>query len=169
MSQVLPPAEPALCQAYAALIAELDEQVAQLTDALAAQLRCAPTCSSCCMPFSLLPLEAAILQQKLRRHNRVGSVESVGCCVLLHDRLCQFYPERPVICRTQGLPLAYIDHQAGTIEVSACRLNFADDFAFSEEVLLFMDPFNERLATLNHQYCRSNGLATDLRIAIAEL
>ena len=168
MSQVLPPVDPALRQAYAALIADLDEQIAQLAGALTAQLRCAPTWAGCCMAFSLLPLEAAILQEELTQHKLVGATDLV-VCALLRDQLCQAYPARPVICRTQGLPLAYIDPEAGAIEVSACQLNFADDFAFTEEGLLFMDPFNERLATLNHHYCRSHNLPDNHRIAIADL
>lgn len=169
MSQVLPTADPTLSQAYTTLIAELDERIAQLAEALAARLRCAPTCSSCCMAFSLLPVEAAILQEKLRHLSLSEPADPCGCCALLRDQLCQAYPARPVICRTQGLPLAYLDPEAGTIEISACQLNFAEDFAFSEEGLLFMDPFNERLATLNLHYCRSHGLATNRRIAIADL
>ena len=168
MNQILPAPDQSLRQAYAALIIELDEHISQLTTNLVNQLHCTAGCASCCMAFSLLPLEAAILQGVLRQRSLVGSA-SPATCALLHDQLCQVYSARPIICRTQGLPLAYVDVEAGTIEVSACQLNFADDFAFSEEVLLFMDHYNERLATLNHHYCRSHDLPLNKRIPIADL
>ena len=90
-------------------------------------------------------------------------------CPLLMDNLCEIYPARPVICRTQGLPLAYVDEEHEAIEVSACPLNFPDGHAFTADNLLFMDQFNVRLSELNHAWCHEQGLLPDVRIPIREL
>lgn len=90
-------------------------------------------------------------------------------CSLLHNNLCSIYDIRPLICRTQGLPLGYVDEDSGCIEVSACRLNFADDYQFSHEDLFLMDQFNLSLAELNMQYCSAAKLDPQQRIAIAGL
>jgi len=55
------------------------------------------------------------------------------------------------------------------VELSACPVNFADDFTFAEEGLLFMDPFNARLFAINMEYCREQGLEPGQRLAIPEL
>ena len=120
------------------------------------------------MAFSVLPLEAAMLAEALAGQS-LTVVRSPDRCLLLRDGLCAIYALRPVICRTQGLALAYIDEAAERIEVSACPLNFPDAAPLEQEDLLFMDLFNERLAALNLRYCRLNGLAPERRIALADL
>ncbi len=82
---------------------------------------------------------------------------------------CSIYDIRPIICRTQGLPIAYIDEASGSIEVSACQINFADDYQFSQKDLLFMDQLNQRLAELNLQYCNATGQDPHKRVPLAHL
>jgi uncharacterized protein len=91
------------------------------------------------------------------------------CVFLLENGLCCLYDRRPVLCRTQGMALAYLDEESQTIEVSACRINFPEEFSFEQDDLLFMDGFNDRLASLNLQYCRQAGLQPDCRIALSDL
>jgi Fe-S-cluster containining protein len=90
-------------------------------------------------------------------------------CPLLMDALCSVYGARPVICRTQGLPLAYVDAERETIEVSACPLNFPDEYAFTQENLLFLDGFNLRLSELNVTWCREKGLDPERRLPLREI
>lgn len=169
LREPLPRPDPSIRPAYQQLIAEIDLAVDTLSAKLGAgSLRCGPGCSSCCTAFSVLPLEAALLTTALP----VLPVKSPGdsyLCRLLVDHLCTAYPYRPVICRTQGLPIAYVEKALGQIEVSACPLNFADDYRFVQEDLLFLDRFNSRLAELNLSYCRTAGLNPQVRIPIALL
>jgi len=163
-------------QDYHQLLAALDAEISRLWEIHAATLSCGPGCASCCLSFSVLPLEAAILREALAslppagktrlEHNLATGDER---CPLLIDELCSIYATRPVICRTQGLPLAYVDEEREAIEVSACPLNFPADYAFAPENLLFMDGFNARLSELNRAWCSKHGLAPDRRIPLREI
>ena len=132
-------------------------------------LHCRPGCSACCIEFAVLPLEAALLQAVLREKMRPAARSLQGnCCLLLANGHCSVYERRPILCRTQGLALAYIDADQN-IEVSACPINFPEEFSFEQDDLLFMDGFNDRLAVLNLQYCRQAGLQPDCRISLADI
>jgi uncharacterized protein len=91
------------------------------------------------------------------------------CVFLWENGLCNLYDRRPILCRTQGMALAYRDEESQTVEVSACPHNFSETFSFEQEDLLFMDDFNDRLAALNLQYCRQAGLRPDSRIALSDI
>lgn len=162
------PAENIL-RAYRQLIADIDAMIDTLTGSrFQAVMKCGPGCSGCCMRFSVLPLEAAVVSGILgTRRTTAGNDREK--CLLLADDLCQVYEVRPVICRTQGLPLGYIDEEAGTIEVSVCPLNFPEDYPIGHDDLLYMDRFNRRLAELNLQYCQVAGLDPEKRIPLADL
>jgi Fe-S-cluster containining protein len=165
----LPAPDEAIRQEYLELVGEIDLCVRELTEGrLSARIGCRPGCADCCMAFTVLPLEAALLAQALARRS-LTVVRSPDRCRFLRDGLCAIYALRPVICRTQGLALAYIDEAAERIEVSACPLNFPEDALLEHDDLLFMDLFNERLAALNLRYCRLNGLAPERRVALADL
>lgn len=161
---------------YRQLLAALDAEIVRIGALHAATISCGPGCASCCRAFSVLPLEAACLltaigalpttsRERLER-NLAGGDDR---CPLLIDDLCSVYAARPVICRTQGLPLAYVDAEREAIEVSACPLNFPDEYAFAPESLLFMDGFNARLSELNHIWCRTQRLDPDRRISLREI
>ena len=163
-------------QDYHQLLAALDAEIVRIGEMHAATLSCGPRCSSCCQAFSVLPIEAACLQKaiaglpsasQLRLEHNLA--QDPARCPLLIDALCSIYAARPVICRTQGLPLAYVDEEREAIEVSACPLNFPDEYAFTPENLLFMDGFNSRLSELNRIWCHEQGLPPDRRIPLREL
>ena len=90
-------------------------------------------------------------------------------CPFLQEDLCAIYHHRPLICRTQGLAIAYINHEQEAIEVSACPINFPEDeeFPFTEQDLLFMDQFNDQLAAINHDFCTKKGLHPEERTPFA--
>ena len=165
-----------LIQDYHQLIAALDTEIARIGEMHGATLSCGPGCASCCLAFSVLPIEAACLREAIGALP-LPSQEQLGCnltegddrCPLLIDDLCSVYAARPVICRTQGLPLAYVDEEREAIEISACPLNFPDEYAFAPESLLFLDDFNGRLSELNHIWCRTQGLDPDRRIPLREV
>jgi uncharacterized protein len=162
----LPHPDPSLCSGYRQLIAEIDLAVSQLIEKrFVDRLHCRPGCTVCCIAFRILPLEAALLRRAMSVLE-VLPVINDDRCRLLHEERCLAYEHRPIICRTQGLPIAYIDEAAGKIEVSACPLNFAEDYQFVHEDLLFLDRFNHRLAELNRRYCRTAAIDPHLRLPI---
>ncbi len=164
----MPLPSPELLMKYSELIKDLDCSIEEKTGGILKDIiKCGPRCSSCCERFSLLPLEAAMVQNAANGNTYTDS-ESRSC-VLLNDGLCTVYESRPVICRTQGLAVAYIDSEEGTIEVSACPVSFPPDFEFEMDHLLFLDSFNERLAELNFTYCEESGLEPDKRIPMEDL
>jgi Fe-S-cluster containining protein len=161
---------------YHQLLAELNAEIARIGMMHAATLSCGPRCASCCVSFSVLAIEAAFLRQAVAALPLAGQeriernlAEDGDRCPLLIDALCGIYSARPVICRTQGLPLAYVDEEREAIEVSACPLNFPDRYAFVPEMLLFMDGFNARLSELNRAWCKKLGLDPDRRISLREV
>ena len=90
-------------------------------------MRCGPGCTSCCHPdLTVLPSEAlAILlglgrldPAPLRRLRRAGRADR--CVLLGADELCSVYAERPLVCRSHGLPILQ------ETEVGWCSLNFLD-------------------------------------------
>ena len=161
---------------YRQLLAALDAEIVRIGEIHGATLSCGPGCASCCRAFSVLPLEAACLRHAIGalpavNQERLGRnlAEDDDRCPLLIDDLCGIYAARPVICRTQGLPLAYVDAEREAIEVSACPLNFPDEYVFAQENLLFLDGFNARLSELNRLWCLEKGLDPDRRLPLREL
>ena len=131
-------------------------------------LHCKRGCSDCCIEFSVLPLEAAIIQETHGLHSlQKGDKQNV--CPFLENRLCRIYSHRPIICRSQGMAIGYINDEKRAIEVSGCQLNFTDDYEFSPEQLLMLDEYNAQLAELNNSYCEKNGLDPFHRIALSEI
>ena len=101
------------------------------------QMRCAAGCDACCYTsFSLFSWEAELVTnwfidlsladrenlKQLWSINPKMGVDAHGkeqlACPFLFDGKCTIYPVRPLICRTQGLPLL-IDQQ-----LASCPLNF---------------------------------------------
>ncbi len=158
-------------QQYSDLIEEVDGVVVDLAELHGDQLRCQPGCCQCCTITSVLAIEAAIIRQ-----TAVGLAADVidtishqqqdDTCPFLVDSLCVIYASRPLICRTHGLPIAYIDYEQEAIEVSVCPLNFSADYGFEQDELFFIDHYNTRLGELNHSYCMANGLDAKNRVAM---
>ena len=160
----LPPLPEPIQTAYRSLIAEVDNLTADLSIRLQRYINCGPGCSSCCRAFSVLPLEAALIAEQRGRSRPPAATED-GCPLLAEQR-CTIYACRPLICRTQGLAIGYIDEANKQIDVSACPLNFSEEHRFDYDDLLLIDPFNDRLAELNAGYCEAAGLDPLRRLAL---
>jgi Fe-S-cluster containining protein len=161
-------------QKYCDLVSRVDREIKKMAELHGTRLRCEPGCSRCCTISSVLPLEAALLRQAVGRlddHVKKEMQAQTGgsSCPLLVDRLCVVYQSRPLICRTHGLPIAYVDYERQAIEVSACPLNFADDYDFDQQELFFIDPFNGELGRLNEEYCAAQGINSKMRVPMQDL
>jgi uncharacterized protein len=159
---------------YVELMREVDAAVHTLEGLHKNHLQCQPGCCSCCTISSVLPLEAAALNMAIARLDKkvkmiIRDQRQGEVCPLLVDCRCAVYQARPLICRTHGLPIAYVDYERQAIEVSVCPLNFTADYQFAQEELLFIDTFNARLAQFNNEYCKHSGISNTGRIAITDI
>lgn len=118
-------------------------------------------------------LRARLEQQARETLELEARGESVVCPMLIDDR-CSIYESRPLICRTQGLPLL-IEAEDGQPEVDFCPLNFTAEDAvddLDEDHLVPLDDLNLKLALVNLQHCREQGIADELsgqRLPMAEI
>jgi uncharacterized protein len=155
-------------------------QIDALTKARAARyakhLVCHAGCSGCCQHhLSVFPVEAARVKAALaalpdelrarieQQARTVNEREAQGqpvACPLLVDERCAIYESRPLICRTQGLPLL-LEAEDGGHEVDFCPLNFTAPDAvddLDEQSLVPLDELNFKLALVNLHHCRTQGI-----------
>ncbi|MGH9847309.1 MAG: YkgJ family cysteine cluster protein, partial [Blastocatellia bacterium] len=104
---------------------------------------------------------------------REAQGEPVACPMLVDDA-CAIYPSRPLICRTQGLPLL-VEAEDGLREVDFCPLNFTAPEALDdldEEHLVPLDAVNLKLALVNLQYGGEKGIESEAisrRVTMSEI
>ena len=152
--------EAAALHEYAVLRQRVDAFFAAVAARHPTALRCQAGCHGCCQAgLSVCAIEAAAICAHLRalprvevEHLRAQAVrrlhhtkaarpaEPAASCVFLRDDgHCAIYPVRPLVCRSQGLPLSYsaqlIPAQALRFStqdgraVVCCPLNFNQDTA----------------------------------------
>lgn len=127
---------------YARLVAKVDALSAGIGATAASELACRAGCASCCMvELGVVAVEADRIREALahlpaeaRAAIRERADAPEGRCVMLDDDdRCAIHPARPLVCRTQGLPLLYPEGfvpeeavlartQRGAVTV--CPLNF---------------------------------------------
>ena len=141
---------------------------------------CAPGCDSCCRPgLSVFEVEAAPIRAALaelgqrdpavrERVRAQGRASFLDHCALLVDGRCSIYEQRPILCRSHGLPVAFSDPEdPEALRVDHCPLNFRnvrDAESIPRASILVLDALNQPLAViaeLAHPGSR--------RIALAEL
>jgi Fe-S-cluster containining protein len=167
--------------AYRQLVEQVDRLAARLASRYARHLACRAGCSGCCHHhLSVFPVEAdavrdavdalppeirAVVERQAREvTNREADDQPVACPLLVEHR-CSIYEARPLICRTQGLPLLIqIEGGDGEAEVDFCPLNFTAPEAtddLDEGHLVPLDELNLKLALVNLQHCRGRGIADE--------
>lgn len=149
-----------LCQRYRRLRGQLDEQIARLTQMHQRHLACRAGCCQCCIHLSVWPVEFVAIAEDLAAAGIRPALDEAADCPFLKDGLCQIYPFRPIICRTHGLPLAYLNDQDDW-QVWFCQNNFvdADDAQFDQDSVLNMEQINQQLAELQAEFVRLGGAA----------
>jgi Fe-S-cluster containining protein len=149
-------------------------------------MQCAKGCAQCCnVQLSIFPVEAQRIfdwWQQLEQDDRQGlsqiwksqsndvpSSEGKGKkCSFLFNEVCSVYPVRPIICRSQGLPLkmkrAQTDDEDNTttIELSVCELNFVNDSSLpGQSEWLDLDRLNT-LLSIAEQHTPSADISPDI-------
>lgn len=90
---------------------QLGEHTSRLEQVHAARTQCRRGCCVCCVDeITVFEVEA----ENIRRHHadllEHGPPHAPGACAFLaEDGSCRIYEHRPYVCRTQGLPLRWID------------------------------------------------------------
>jgi len=162
---------------YRAFLERVDELCAKITSGFAGKILCKAGCSACCRHLNLFPVEAANLAAavgKLPREKRdllAGRIDwpEEAPCPLLLDNCCLVYRERPVICRTHGLPL--LTDVAGEKRVDFCDENFRGVTSLSGDMVIDLDTLNRILVAINGRFETEAHEASfcKMRYSIAEI
>ncbi len=143
-------------EAYKILRNEIDSLSVQLEREHVGQMVCKKGCDMCCMDYSIFPVEFYSIINDLKREGlnpEISETQNKNECIFLKNHVCSIYEQRPVICRTHGLPLLFMNENSEW-ELSACELNFTDfDFGnFTIENTYPQDKFNSKLFLLNKEF-----------------
>jgi Fe-S-cluster containining protein len=141
---------------YKVLLGEIDKHSAILEVLHKKHIKCKNGCALCCIDFSVFPIEFYFMLNELKEQNVKHEPDrdlSTDICIFLLNNSCTIYNQRPIMCRTHGLPLLYA-YNNGEWELSACELNFTefnfDDFTM--ENTLPQDKYNSKLFLLNREF-----------------
>ena len=144
--------------ASAALV-RLQGEVTLAADGIAAghgeRLQCRRGCAACCVDdLSVFALEAARIQREAPEVLLEAPGPEGACAFLDGAGACRVYEARPYVCRTQGLPLRWIDEdEAGEFveRRDICELNepgTPDLVDLEPEACWPLGPIEERLRAL---------------------
>jgi len=163
--------------------------------AVTADMQCGAGCAGCCrVSLTVCTLEAEAIQARLEElprasreaiASRVDAAEVVSaerCVMLDDDDRCAIYEARPLVCRSQGMPLAYPE---GVLPVAAVLAKGARDDGPDRELTWCPLNFRSRppearhvfdagrvdqvLAQLNRQHCATTGEDPLARISLRSL
>ncbi len=158
----------ALTDFYAAL----DALVVPLCETHAARLKCGRGCASCCVDdLTVYAVEARNIQETHAELLHNAAPHSSGACAFLDAAgACRIYESRPYVCRTQGLPLRWLeemDDDESLVELrDICPLNDVGEpiEELPAETCWTIGPFEGKLAQL--QYADDKSMP---RIALRKL
>ncbi len=136
----------------------VDELVAPIAAAHGPRLRCRSGCNACCSDgLSVFAIEAAVIERHHVELLAEGTPHEEGACAFLDDTGgCRIYAQRPYVCRTQGLPLRWLeqdedDADGGAVEArDICPLNVEGGAPLEElaaDECWTLGPFEERLGS----------------------
>lgn len=163
---------------YRLLVNRIDELADRIDRLFAEQINCRPGCSSCCRHLTLFPVEAAALVAALRKlpasSRQVladrGEMAENGPCPLLSDSRCLAYADRPIICRTHGLPL--LTEIDGEKRVDFCPENFRGMTSLPGDGVMNLETINRTLVAINAQFVHDTAdpdISGKERFSIAEI
>jgi uncharacterized protein len=138
----------------------IDKQVFALEKTHNKHMLCRKGCDLCCMDYSIFPVEYFSILKGLNDRDFIPDIttpEAENGCVFLVNHACTIYTERPVICRTHGLPLMFANDD-GEFELSACELNFTNfDFEdFNMDNTFHQDKYNSMLFMVNREFINAS-------------
>jgi Fe-S-cluster containining protein len=152
-----------LIEEYRKFRSQIDEKVKRLEQLHGSDITCRPGCAVCCINLTVFPVEFFAILEDIRKTDPPRDEflfdESAPCGFLNEKGLCRIYPFRPIICRTHGLPILFLNDSQGepAWEVSFCEFNFRNktNIEFANEALLDIETINADLNNINNQYIAS--------------
>ena len=134
---------------------EVDQRARVISSTLGGCLTCRRGCADCCLDeLTVFEIEAEKIRRGCERLLARGSPHPGGRCAFLEpEGACRIYADRPYVCRSQGLPLRWIEEtDAGNLveHRDICRLSLAEtsiDYLPGQACFL-IGPFEERLVRL---------------------
>lgn len=156
----------------------IDQMAADLETINAGGMVCRKGCCDCCVNLTVFPVEFfAIVEGMKKAGVSKPAFDAARACGYLDEQgACVIYPFRPMICRTQGLPLAFYDDQQEGYSVSFCPKNFAEDdpedLDFGPDNTLNLDDLNDALFEIHLAYLAEHpesGYTEQTRIELSRL
>ncbi len=155
-----------------ALHDEVDAKAAALSERHAARLRCGRGCSACCVDaLTVFEVEAERIRRAHPDLLANALPHAPGACAFLDAAgACRIYADRPYVCRTQGLPLRWLEEDAAGEVVERrdiCPLNEAGPplESLPESECWLLGPTERRLASLQE----SHGGGAPRRVSLRSL
>lgn len=160
--------------ALASDLMDLHDKVDRAVDGLVQlhgdRLRCGPGCTDCCIDeLTVFEVEADRIRDGARALLEQQEPGPSGACAMLDDEgRCRVYEHRPYVCRTQGLPLRWIDEiePGQAVEYrDICELNEAGPMVelLPEEACWSIGLTEQRLAQLQARHPAGRGARVPLR------
>lgn len=155
------------------LHAEVEREANALAARHASRLACRRGCHDCCIDgLTVVRLEAERIRRAHPALLAEGEPHPIGRCAFLDaEGACRIYAERPLVCRTQGLPLRlFFENEADEIEErrDVCPLNFTSGpplESLEERDCWLIGPHELRLASLDE----AAGGSDETRVALRDL
>ncbi|MCL2294009.1 MAG: YkgJ family cysteine cluster protein [Spirochaetes bacterium] len=159
----------------------IDAKISDILSFYKTDILCKKGCSGCCTGISLFSVEFFAIKSVLGQEDERKTGKS-NCpdnllkyltlpessetewnpdCVFLENSICTIYEARPIICRTQGLPLLYFSDKLENYTISYCEKNFTscnEDFEFNTEYAIDLDRLNSSLLKLNKEFMEAANL-----------
>lgn len=163
---------------YRLFVNRVDELCGRINQQFADRISCRAGCSGCCRHLTLFPVEAAALvvalaalpEASLQILTARGEMPADGPCPLLEDDRCLAYKDRPIICRTHGLPL--LTEIDGKKIIDYCPENFRGVTSIPGDGVMNLDLVNRTLVAINAIFVRETAgpaLKSKERFSIADI
>ncbi|MBU1218644.1 YkgJ family cysteine cluster protein [Myxococcota bacterium] len=132
----------------------VDERVNELISRIS-DLNCRRGCADCCIDnITVFQVEGDWIIQNCNDIINEGSAITDACPFLDNNNSCRIYYYRPYVCRTQGLPLRWIEEDQDKQPVEyrdICSLNESVlDLKASEENFWTIGPYEEALSLIQY-------------------
>lgn len=161
---------PSINEILAKLYMDVDRQVKQLTQSLKGRLNCRKGCSDCCVDdISVSHIEADNIRFHYADLLKNDTAHPAGACAFLDEQgACRIYDARPYVCRTQGLPLHWLEQIEDGQTVAMRDICQKNDAGIPVEQLPLEDcwiigPTEEALAKLQFAAYRESSVRIRLR------
>jgi hypothetical protein len=144
---------------------------ARVLSAHPTQFSCRKGCAGCCSSerqvndLEYAALENGFAQLSEAKKELLKRTNSGEDCPLLIEKACALYAERPLICRSHGLPIVMENR------LDVCPLNFEDiDLqSLPDTDLLSVDTLTAILTVSNRLFCSENGGDPERRRPVSSL